>query len=64
MTSVGDDRKTERLTTIEIRKFFQTLNLAYVDSETMEPLSRYSPGMSVVAAVHFHGVRLIDNVPV
>ena len=43
---------------------FEVDYLAYVDPQTMEPLSRYSPGMRVVAAVHFHGVRLIDNVSV
>ena len=45
-------------------KGFETEYFAYVDPDTMEPLSEFSHGMRVVAAANFHGVRLIDNVPV
>lgn len=45
-------------------KGFETEYLAYVDPETMEPVSEFSSGMRIIVAANFHGVRLIDNVPV
>jgi pantothenate synthetase len=37
--------------------------LAVVDPVTLEPLERVVDRARVLAAMHFEGVRLIDNVP-
>lgn len=42
---------------------FEIDYICYVDPWTMEDLSEYDSSGRVAAAVRFHGVRLLDNVP-